>query len=75
MPKTVVISVGGNNSYGHPDPGTLALYRNAAVYRTDLHGTIVIEAERSGKYTVRTERGEAPRPPPAATAIPTSDAH
>ena len=74
MPETVVISVGGNNSYGHPDPGTLALYRNAPVYRIDLHGTIVVEADRSGRYTVHIGQSEAPRPPPVTTPIPTSRA-
>jgi competence protein ComEC len=73
-PKAVVISVGGNNSYGHPTAEALALYRNATVYRTDLHGTIVVEADRSGRYTVHTAQGQAPRPPPVTTAIPTSRA-
>ena len=71
-PKSVVISVGGNNGYGHPAAEALALYRDATVYRTDLHGTIVVEANQSGQYAVHTGQGEAPRPPPATTttAIP-----
>jgi len=47
----------------------------ATVYRTDLHGTVVVEAEPSGRYTVHVERGEGarpptPAPPAATTAIP-----
>ena len=42
MPEIVVISVGADNSYGHPAPETqqrLALF-GCQVYRTDKHGTI-----------------------------------
>jgi len=48
----------------------LQLYANATVYRTDLHGTIVVEADRSGRYTVHTSQGEAPRPPPTTATEP-----
>ena len=44
-PKNAVISVGGNNYYGHPSTKTLeSLERanpNYTLYRTDYHGTIV----------------------------------
>ena len=42
-PDAVVVSC-GENSYGHPDPETLARIRaaGAAVYRTDTHGTITV---------------------------------
>lgn len=43
-PETVCISVGKDNSYGHPAPETLqrlAKY-GCSVYRTDQHGTITI---------------------------------
>ena len=40
------------------------------MYRTDLYGTIVVEANRSGRYAVHSGRGEAPRPPPVAMAAP-----
>jgi Helix-hairpin-helix motif len=36
----------------------------------DLDGTIVVEADRSGLYTVHADQGEAPRPPPATTTEP-----
>jgi len=42
-PETVIISVGENNSYGHPAPELLQRLAEfgCTVYRTDLHGTIV----------------------------------
>jgi beta-lactamase superfamily II metal-dependent hydrolase len=54
-PNAVVVSAGLGNSYGHPDPQALSLYgaQGATVYRTDLQGTVVIEAQLSGAYTVR----------------------
>jgi competence protein ComEC len=75
-PETVIINVGEGNGYGHPDAAALRLYsdQRAAVYRTDLNGTIVVEAEATGAYTVRVERGEGAQPPPgtpAPTPIPT----
>ena len=41
-PDVAIISVGGENSYGHPTDEVLERLKNAgcAVYRTDLHGTI-----------------------------------
>ncbi len=44
MPRVAVISVGANNSYGHPAPQVLARLAavNATVYRTDTQGTIVV---------------------------------
>lgn len=62
-PDVVVISVGRGNGYGHPDPEAVGLYagRGATVYRTDLNGTIIVDAQASGAYTVRVERGEGAR--------------
>ena len=42
-PKTVAISVGADNYYGHPSAETLERIQaaGAAVYRTDLQGTLV----------------------------------
>ncbi len=53
-PETVVISVGLDNSYGHPSPEALALYDGVGerVYRTDLNGTVVVTAEADGTYRV-----------------------
>jgi beta-lactamase superfamily II metal-dependent hydrolase len=84
-PKTIVVSSGAENGYGHPDREALRLYadQRATVYRTDLHGTIVVEAERSGHYTIRLERTSgtelpafvpptAPIPLPAPIPTPVS---
>ena len=56
-PAVAVISVGANNSFGHPTPPTLdrlaAITDN--VYRTDLSGTIEIITDGE-KLWVRTQR-------------------
>ena len=43
-PEIVCISVGANNSYGHPAPETLERLREfgCTVYRTDQNGDILI---------------------------------
>ena len=43
MPEYAVISVGEDNTYGHPTEDTLSRLRDAdvKVYRTDLQGTII----------------------------------
>ena len=66
-PQTVLIGVGEGNSYNHPTDRALRLYRaiGADIYRTDLNGTVVIEAWADGSYTVTPERGEAFVPVPA----------
>lgn len=45
-PETAVISVGADNSYGHPNGATLLRLAQAgcAVYRTDENGTVTIRA-------------------------------
>jgi competence protein ComEC len=50
VPKLALISVGADNSYGHPTPGTLAELRSHGVpaLRTDEQGEIAIEANGSG---------------------------
>jgi competence protein ComEC len=44
-PREAVIEVGRNNSYGHPDPATLAALEAVVprVHRTDRDGTVVIQ--------------------------------
>lgn len=44
MPHIAVISVGANNTYGHPAPQALARLAavKATVYRTDTQGTIIV---------------------------------
>jgi competence protein ComEC len=43
-PDVAVVSVGRSNSYGHPAPAMLDMYRrlNIAVLRTDRHGAVTI---------------------------------
>lgn len=50
---SVVISVGADNSYGHPAPTALARMQasGADIYRTDTLGTIVIRGGTYGKKT------------------------
>jgi competence protein ComEC len=47
-PNVAVISAGRNNDYGHPRAETLAALAavpGLAVYRTDLHGRVVLESD------------------------------
>lgn len=46
-PRYAVISVGKDNDYGHPHPGTLAKLNaaGAQTYRTDLNGTITFNSD------------------------------
>lgn len=69
QPDVVVISVGRNNQYGHPAPEILALYESvgAATYRTDEHGTVVVESDGQ-TYTVQPQQAVQPRAPPALPA-------
>ena len=71
-PKAVIVSAGQGNSYGHPDASALRLYGEvgATVYRTDDNGTVIVEAQSSGTYTVRPERGSGTQPPTTTTPTP-----
>jgi len=61
-PETIVISVGEGNTYGHPEPETLALYQSisADIYRTDQSGTVIVSATADGQYTVNAQPSAAP---------------
>jgi competence protein ComEC len=52
-PRLAVISVGGDNPYGHPTAGTLAMLAGHGVrtLRTDRDGTVTIEVRR-GAFAV-----------------------
>lgn len=57
MPAYAVISVGEDNSYGHPTDDTLSRLRDAEVkvFRTDLHGDIMFTSD-GNVVSVSTER-------------------
>ncbi|MFP4016776.1 MAG: ComEC/Rec2 family competence protein [Halanaerobiales bacterium] len=46
-PAYAVISVGKDNKYGHPSPVVLERLANRKIdtYRTDLHGTIIVQSD------------------------------
>ncbi|SES97531.1 ComEC/Rec2 family competence protein [Anaerobranca gottschalkii] len=56
-PQIGIIMVGEGNRYGHPHEETLDLLRekNITVYRTDLHGTIIITTD-GNTYSLKTEK-------------------
>lgn len=61
MPEYAVISVGENNTYGHPSEGALSRLRDAGVelYRTDLQGTIVCRSDgKTVSFTTEKETTE-----------------
>lgn len=73
QPQNVVIGV-GENSYRYPTNTALELYRKvgAGVYRTDLNGTVTVEVQPRGHFTVTTEKHSTfPVFTPAPTVIPT----
>lgn len=43
-PSIAIISVGEDNTYGHPTKETLNTLSNIKVYRTDINGTIIISS-------------------------------
>lgn len=60
-PEVVVVSVGAGNSYGHPHEAAMRYYcaGGRRVYRTDLHGDVVVTVAEEGAYEVG-EVDEAP---------------
>ncbi|MFJ2442795.1 ComEC/Rec2 family competence protein [Streptomyces sp. NPDC087658] len=63
-PRLALISVGGDNTYGHPSPLTVDALRDqgAAVLRTDRDGAIAVAGAGAGLRAVPRERGPG-RPP------------
>jgi competence protein ComEC len=57
-PSLAVISVGADNPYGHPTPGTLSTLaeRRVPTLRTDQAGDVTIDVAESG-WTVETGGG------------------
>ena len=60
-PGLAVISVGKDNTFGHPDPSTIALLRAAGqtIVRTDESGWVSLR-RTNGAMAVVTERTRAP---------------
>lgn len=72
IPKYAVISVGKDNSYGHPTENTLSRLRDAEVqvYRTDLQGTIICTSDGE-TVSFEVERNAAIQTNPTETTPPT----
>ncbi len=49
-PSVAVISVGADNTYGHPSPTTLLRLAGIPTYRTDRNGTVRFETDGSHLY-------------------------
>jgi len=60
-PQVAVISLGKNNSYGHPHTETIERYRTAGIkiYRTDIDGAITISLN---DYPISVRAGLKPAP-------------
>jgi competence protein ComEC len=69
-PAVAVISAGAGNRYGHPHRETLALLQGRRVYRTDLHGDIVMRLGADKKLQIATTRAAPTRPTAPAKPTP-----
>lgn len=69
-PSNVIIGV-GPNSYGHPTAEAITLYKKAgaAIYRTDLNGTVTVTVQPGGTYQISAARGTGT--PATRTGAPT----
>ena len=56
--KTVLISLGAGNEYGHPHKQTMERYKKLGmkVYETDKNGSITITSDGSKDYKITTEK-------------------
>ena len=76
MPEYAVISVGDDNSYGHPTDDTLSRLRDAdvKVFRTDMQGDVVCTSDgKTVTFTVEKNADAdtlAPKPTPTPTPTP-----
>ena len=69
-PTVAVIPVGAGNRYGHPHRETLALLQGRRVYRTDLHGDIVMRLGADKKLQIATTRAAPAQPTAPAKSTP-----
>jgi len=75
QPEIVVISVGANNSYGHPRPEAMTAFESVATHirRTDRDGPVTVLGYEDGSYEivlgseVVSAGGRAAPDPPAST--------
>lgn len=69
QPELVVISVGADNRYGHPNRAAIRYYcaSGRRVLRTDRSGDVVIRVSTRGEYDVRTDRPDTVSTCAAAT--------
>ena len=58
--KTVLISLGAGNEYGHPHKQTMERYKKLGmkVYETDKNGSITITSDGSKDYKITTEKSK-----------------
>ena len=77
-PSYAVISVGQDNSYGHPAPITLEHLAGVQIYRTDELGTVVAVCDGENLSFVSSRAGnlsgESPVNTPAVSAAPETEA-
>ena len=74
-PAVAVYQAGSNNRYGHPHEEALINVAavGADIYGNDVHGTIVITAQRDGRFEIRSEhRGGARAEPRVQDGPPAS---
>ena len=73
-PQSAVIMAGEDNRFGHPDGEVLEALESEGVdiYRTDLHGDIVMTTD-GFDYEVEVSKESEPRAPPEETAEPAAD--
>ena len=62
-PKNAIISVGGNNNYGHPTKKILERLQTVnpdyKLWRTDVHGTVSVNVNRDGTFSIITDKNIA----------------
>ena len=73
-PCNAVISVGKNNSYGHPGSAVLSILQSTAtVWRTDEHGTIIATCDGENITLNHITTSIHPHAPPDVSSDPASD--
>jgi competence protein ComEC len=61
-PEAVVVSVGPENRYGHPDADTMTIYGDRvgsnALFETQEQGTLILAVESDGAFTLQPDDGK-----------------